>query len=347
MTFFSHPSFDAHEGIHLFQDEISGLRSIIAIHSTQLGPAAGGCRMWCYDSDDDAFNDALRLSRGMTYKNAMAGLPAGGGKAVILAPQRPFDRRQLFEAFGRAVESLGGQYITAEDVGSTVEDMMSVGSQTCHVAGLPPDEPAAAGGDPSPWTARGVFLAMQAAVQYEFGRPLDGVRVAVQGLGNVGFNLCRQLHQAGAKLVVADLSPARRELARERFSADVGTADRIHRADVDVFAPCAMGGVINADTIPELRCRVICGAANNQLAEAIDGKRLGARGILYCPDYVVNAGGIINVMAEHGGADLTAVERQVEQIPLRLLEVLERSRRELSPTNLVADAMARELTARH
>ena len=346
MSLFVHPSYDAHEGVHLFQDEVSGHRSIIAIHSTRLGPAAGGCRVWHYESEEDALSDALRLSRGMTYKNALAGLSAGGGKAVIMAPPGPFDRRQLFEAFGRMVDSLGGQYITAEDVGSTVEDMETVASQTCHVAGLPPDGPSSAGGDPSPWTALGVFLAIQTAVQYKLDRTLDGVTVAVQGLGNVGFHLCQYLHGAGANLVVADLSEQRLKAAQCKFQARIESVGHIHKVGAYVFAPCALGGGLNAQTIPELQARIVCGAANNQLANAADGALLRDRNILYCPDYVVNSGGIINVMAEHGGHDIDSVERQIQQIPSRLMEIMEIAARQNASTNMVADTMAQEMTGR-
>jgi leucine dehydrogenase len=346
MSLFFHPSNDAHEGIHLFQDQDSGLRSIIAIHSTHLGPAAGGCRLWHYETEEQALQDALRLSRGMTYKNALAGLHAGGGKAVIMAPPGRFDREQLFEAFGRAVDSLGGLYITAEDVGSTVRDMEMVASQTCHVAGLPSDSPSSAGGDPSPWTALGVFLSIQAAVAYKLGRSLEGVGVAVQGLGNVGLHLCEYLHGAGAKLIVSDLSEQRLESAEARFQAQVETLERIYQADAYVLAPCALGGGLNAETIPQLRARVVCGAANNQLATTADGVLLRDRNILYCPDYVVNAGGIINVMAEHAGENTSSVERQVQQIPVRLLEILQRAESQHSATNRIADLMAMEMTGR-
>ncbi|MDB5395638.1 MAG: Leucine dehydrogenase [Rhodospirillales bacterium] len=346
MVLFSHPSNDAHEGVHVFQDHESGLRGIVAIHSTHLGPAAGGCRVWNYRSGEEALTDALRLSRGMSYKNALAGLNAGGGKAVILAPPHRFDRRELFEAFGRAVDSLGGRYITAEDVGSTVQDMECVGSQTSHVAGLPPDRPASAGGHPSPWTALGVFLAIKSAVEHRFGRSLDGVRVAIQGLGNVGFNLCRSLHDAGAELIVSDLSRERMLAAKTAFRAHTAPVDSIHLADSDVFAPCAMGGILDARTIAELAAKVVCGAANNQLSEAADGERLRGRGILYCPDYVVNAGGIINVMAEHAGLGAATAENQVRQIPLRLSEIFFRAQAEDKPTNEVADSLARALIGR-
>jgi leucine dehydrogenase len=346
MSLFANQSYDAHEGVHLFQDEVSGLRSIIAIHSTHLGPAAGGCRVWNYESEEQALQDALRLSRGMTYKNALAGLHAGGGKAVIMAPPGRFDRAQLFEAFGRAVDRLGGRYITAEDVGSTVQDMETVASQTSHVAGLPPDSPSSAGGDPSPWTALGVFLSIQAAVQYKLDRSLDGVTVAVQGLGNVGFHLCQYLHGAGANLIVADLSEQRLIAAKDRFEAKIVSVENIHKAGAYVFAPCALGGGLSAATIPELQARIVCGAANNQLADAADGALLRDRGILYCPDYVVNSGGIINVMAEHAGHDTASVELQIQQIPSRLMEIMERAAHQNAPTNLVADTMAMEMTGR-
>jgi leucine dehydrogenase len=282
----------------------------------------------------------------MSYKNALAGLPAGGGKAVIMLPQGPFDRTRLFQAFGRAVDRLSGLYITAEDVGSTVQDMLTVASQTSHVAGLPPDGPSSAGGDPSPWTALGVFLSIEAAVRYKLGRGLDGVCVAVQGLGSVGFRLCEYLNGAGADLIVADLSTHRTSLAAAKFNAQIMSPEHVHEADADVFAPCALGGVLNAMTIPQIRAQVVCGAANNQLGDTGDGTRLRDRGVLYCPDYVVNSGGIINVMAEYAGDETAWVEQKIQQIPLKLLEIVKESEAQGAATNETADQMAIEITRR-
>jgi leucine dehydrogenase len=340
-----HPAFDNHEGVYWFYDAATGLRAVIAIHSTYLGPAAGGCRLWRYANDDAALGDALRLSQGMSYKNAMAGLPAGGGKSVILAPEGGFDRRALFQAFGRAVDSLEGRYITAEDVGASVADMEIVASQTPYVAGLPSKD-GKAGGDPAPWTALGVFESLKHVVETRLDRPLGKTRIAVQGLGSVGMLLAGMLHEAGAHLVVADISSAKTAQAVTAFGASVVSVDDIHKVAVDVFAPCALGGVIDRRTIGELNCRVICGSANNQLATPTEGRRLHDRGVIYCPDYVVNAGGIIGVMAEHAGEAESVVRSRVLNIPKRTEEVLAASEKRNLAANLVADRIAQELIGR-
>ena len=340
-----HPAFDNHEGVHWFEDAKSGLRAVIAIHSTHLGPAAGGCRVWRYANDDAALGDALRLSQGMSYKNAMAGLAAGGGKSVILAPEGAFDRRALFEAFGRAVASLNGQYITAEDVGASVADMEVVATQTRYVVGLPP-KGQKAGGDPSPWTALGVFEAMKQAVETRLNLPMARATVAVQGLGAVGMPLAVLLHEAGAKLTVADISAEKTAQAAAMFGADVVSVSDIHKVAADVFAPCALGGVIDRRTIEELHCRMICGSANNQLATPVEGRRLHDRGVIYCPDYVVNAGGIIAVMAEYAGDAEAVVKARVMGIPGRTDEILTRSEKRNLAANLVADRMAQDLIGR-
>jgi leucine dehydrogenase len=340
-----HPAFDDHEGVHWFDDATSGLRAVIAIHSTHLGPAAGGCRVWRYAHDDAALGDALRLSQGMSYKNAMAGLAAGGGKSVILAPATPFDRHALFEAFGRAVESLGGRYVTAEDVGASVSDMQVAASQTAYVAGLPPKD-GKAGGDPAPWTALGVFASLRRVVETRLDRPLEKSRVAIQGLGAVGMLLAESLHQAGAQLVVADIAAEKTATAAARFGAKVVSVDDIHKVAVDVFAPCALGGVIDRRTIEELNCRIICGSANNQLATPVEGRRLHDRGVIYCPDYVVNAGGIIGVMAECAGEAESVVRGRVLDIPARTDEILSISEKRNMAANLVADRLAQERIGR-
>jgi leucine dehydrogenase len=339
MTPAQHPAFDAHEGVHWFEDAKSGLRAVIAIHSTHLGPAAGGCRLWRYASDDEALGDALRLSQGMSYKNAMAGLSAGGGKSVILAPAGEFDRRALFEAFGRAVDSLKGRYITAEDVGASVADMQVAAAQTAFVAGLPPKD-GMAGGDPSPWTALGVFESLKHVVETRLDRRIAKARVAVQGLGAVGWRVAAHLHEAGAELVVADISSERTAKAAAELGAKVVSVADIHKVAVDVYAPCALGGVIDRRTIGELNCRVICGAANNQLATPLEGKRLHDRGVIYCPDYVVNAGGIIAVMAEYQGEPETVVRARVMGVPARTEEILAVSDQRNMAANLVADRLA-------
>ena len=346
MSVFDHPEFDHHEAVHFFDDPASGLRAIIAIHSTALGPAAGGCRFWQYDASDDAVTDVLRLSRGMTYKNAVAGLPFGGGKAVILKSPSSENTPELFRAFGRAVDSLGGRYITAEDVGVSVEDMRNVQAQTRYVSGLP-QSGTSAGGDPSPWTALGVFRGIEAAARVRLERDsLAGLRVAVQGVGHVGHHLCQLLHEAGAELVIADVSRENLKAAHAAFPATEVSPRDILFADVDVIAPCALGNIFNAETIPNLKGSIIAGAANNQLSIEADGDRLVERDILYAPDYVINAGGIISVAREYfqdGSED--EVRADVERIPERLREIFGESRETGKATNRIADDIARRIVA--
>lgn len=344
MPVFDSPAFDAHEAVHCFSDAATGLRAVVAIHSTALGPAMGGCRLWSYDGTGAAMTDALRLSRGMSYKNAIAGLPVGGGKAVILRdPQRP-PTPALFEAFGRAVDRLGGRYVTAEDVGVSVEDMECVARATRYVCGLAAHDDERPGGDPSPRTAHGVFVGIRAAVRARFGRDdLDGLRVAVQGLGHVGMHLCEELHAAGARLVVADLDAAAVEQARERFGAEAVPVEHILFEPADVLAPCALGGVLDADSIPRLNTAIVAGAANNQLATDADGERLFQRGILYAPDYAINAGGIINAAAEYlQSMDNDSVKRKIEDIAQTLADIFDHSRATGQPTHRIADALARQ-----
>jgi leucine dehydrogenase len=343
MEIFDMREFDAHEQVAFGHDAGTGLRAIIAIHSTVLGPAAGGCRMWPYENTAEAVADVLRLSRGMSYKNAMAGLPLGGGKAVIIGDSRKLKSPQLFEAFGRFVDSFGGRYITAEDVGTTTNDMSNVRHVTRYVAGLGA-APGEAGGDPGPKTALGVFLGIKAAVRFRLGRAdLAGLRVAVQGVGGVGYHLCRLLAAEGARLHVADVRAAALARVCEEFGALAVAVDEVLSLDVDVLAPCALGAVLNGQTIPKLRARIIAGAANNQFAQGQDGSALQGAGILYAPDYVINAGGIISVSREyHGGASEAQVISDIQAIPGRLTEIFERARRENRTTNAVADQMARE-----
>ncbi len=347
MEIFDTREFDGHELVVFGHDAATGLRAVIAIHSTALGPAAGGCRMRPYTTTAEAVADVLRLSRGMSYKNAMAELPFGGGKAVIVGDSRKAKSPQLFEAFGRLVDSLGGRYITAEDVGTTTADMASVARVTRYVAGLGA-APGKAGGDPGPKTALGVYLGIRAAVKFRLGRTdLKGVRVAIQGLGGVGHHLCGLLAAEGAELFVADVQPAAVQRASEQFSAHEVAAEELLALDVDVLSPCALGGVLNARSIPRLRARIVAGAANNQLAQDQDGAALQAAGILYAPDYVINAGGIISVSREyHGGATEAQVIADIQAIPVRLTEIFERARREKRTTNEVADQMARERLGR-
>ena len=335
--------FDGHEHVVFGHDSSTGLRAIIAIHSTALGPAAGGCRMWPYATTAEAVADVLRLSRGMSYKNAMAGLPLGGGKAVILGESRKGKTPELFAAFGRFVDSLGGRYITAEDVGTTTADMANVARTTRYVAGLGA-APGQAGGDPAPKTALGVYLGIKAAVRFSLGRnDLRGVSVAVQGVGAVGYHVCGMLAAEGAQLFVTDVRPAAVQRVCEAYAARAVAAEDILALDVDVLAPCALGGVLNAQSIPRLRARVIAGAANNQLAHGQDGVALQTAGILYAPDYVINAGGIISVAYEYRGNSSEAhVIADIQRIPARLSEIFERSRRENRATYAIADEMARE-----
>lgn len=346
MSVFDHPEFDQHESLHYFQDPRTGLKAIIAIHSTALGPAAGGCRRWQYTNDDSALVDALRLSRGMTYKNAVAGLPLGGGKSVILTDNANARSPQLFAAFGRAVESLDGRYITAEDVGVSVEDMRQVRMETRYVSGLP-QSGANAGGDPSPWTAFGVFLGMEAAVRARLGvDSLAGLRVAVQGVGHVGLHLCRLLHKAGAEIRIADVNRRNLQWVCDEMPVAESAPNDILFSDVDVLAPCALGNVLNSGTIPRIRAKVIAGAANNQLSVEADGTRLTDHGILYAPDYVINAGGIISVSREYfGQSSEDEVRADVELIPQRLDAIFAEARATEIPTNVVADEIARRIVA--
>jgi leucine dehydrogenase len=343
---FDSRSFDAHESVTFFSDAASGLRGIVAIHSTQLGPALGGCRAWFYDNDEAALQDALRLSRGMSYKNAVAGLPLGGGKAVIIRKPGQAVSEAQFEAFGRVVENLNGRYVTAEDVGVTVQNMRSIARSTSYVSGLPSNGKAA-GGDPSPKTAYGVYCGILAATQARLStRSLKGLKVAVQGLGSVGRHLCERLHADGAELIVADINEAACQMAQQKFGAKIVSIDEILFQDVDVIAPCALGGILNAQSIPKLRAPIIAGGANNQLATPEDGELLRNRSILYAPDYVINAGGIICAAAEylHTGSE-EEVWKRVAQIEQTLTDIFKQAAATNTPTNKVADALALKLLA--
>jgi leucine dehydrogenase len=337
MNWKTHASFDGHEEVAFVSDETLGFAAIIAVHSTALGPAGGGCRIWRYARDEDALTDALRLSRGMTYKNAMAELPMGGGKGVVykLGP----DRAACMQKFGEAVEALGGRYVTAEDVGATIDDMRAIARATAYVAGIP-KEGGRAGGDPSPWTALGAHLSIKALL----GGSVSGRTIAVQGMGAVGFGLAKLLKEEGAKLIVADVNAA--HLARgDALGAEIASVESIHRIAADVFSPNALGAGLNARTIPELGAPIVCGAANNQLETEEDGARLVARGITYAPDYVVNAGGIINVSAEYLGESVAAVDARVRAIPARVLTVLDAAKRENIPPHAAADRIVRQRIA--
>ncbi len=338
--------FRDHEHLSYFHDKKSGLKAFIAVHDTTLGPAAGGCRMWPYDSEMDALSDALRLSRGMSYKNAMAGLPLGGGKAVIIGNSKTDKSEELFRALGRAVESLGGLYITAEDVGMTVQDMMIIATETKYVAGLPQGDHAS--GDPSPFTATGIYNGIKAAVKYKLGLDsLKGLSIAVQGVGHVGRYLCQYLHNDGVKLLISDIVQENLDYAVTHFGATIVAPDEILSVKADVLSPCALGAILNDDTIPNLNVSIIAGGANNQLASDYHGVRLMDRGILFAPDYVINAGGIINVSGETtGDYDVNWVNKKVDDIYHTLMHIFERAEQEQRPTNMVADEMAEEIIAK-
>lgn len=311
---------EGHELVAHFYDKPTGLKAIIAVHSTKLGPALGGCRVWPYESEEAALEDVLRLSKGMTYKSAAMGLPLGGGKAVIIADPRTDKTPELFEAFGRAVQSLGGRYITAEDVGTSPEDLLAVRRATEYVVGLP-----GASGDPSPVTAYGVFSGMKACLEYVFGSDdFTGRTVAVQGLGSVGMHLCTHLYEAGAQLIVSDIRQERIDEAVRRFGARPVSPDAIFDVECDVFAPCALGAVLNDDTIPRLKVKIVAGSANNQLAETRHGDMLKERDILYAPDFIINGGGVINVYHEliPGGYDRERVLQRVAQIRDQVAETI-------------------------
>jgi leucine dehydrogenase len=339
--------FDDHEGVHLFRDRASGLTAIIAIHSTALGPAAGGVRFWHYADRTDAVIDALRLSRGMSYKNAMAGLPMGGGKGVILADVARVKTPAMLKAFGRAIGSLGGRYVTAEDVGISEADIATIGGETRFVSGLPVGE-GAAGGDPGPVTARGVYLGVRAAARAALGKDdMAGVHVAIQGVGSVGGGLARHLARDGAKLTLADVDADRAKALAAELGADVVATEAIIGVEADIFSPNALGAILNEHSIPLLRTGVVAGGANNQLATPADAARLHGRGILYAPDYVINAGGIINVALEYlGQGDRAEVDARVAQIPERLRAIWAESAASGRPAADVADAMAQRLIGR-
>lgn len=326
-----------HEQVVFAQDKATGLKAIIAVHDTTLGPALGGCRFWNYSSDEDALLDVLRLSRGMTYKAAVAGLALGGGKAVIIGNPQQLRSEALFRGFGRFVDSLGGRYITAEDVNTSVRDMEHVALETRHVTGL-----SGGSGDPSPVTAYGVFHGIRASVKYRLGKDdLKGIRVAVQGCGAVGSYLCGYLHEAGARLVVADIDETRVRKLVDQYGAQASTPQTIHAADVDVFSPCALGAGLNDETIPQIKAPIIAGGANNQLRdEDRHGAMVRERNLLYAPDYVINAGGVINVYHELRGYNADAAKRQASHIYNTLLEIYADSAQTNLPTYKAANRLA-------
>lgn len=346
MSVFSHVEFDQHEQVVFGHDAKTGLKAIIAIHDTRLGPALGGCRMWPYANDEEALRDVLRLSRGMTYKSALAKLPLGGGKAVIIGDPRTGKSEALFQAMGDFVNSLGGRYITAADSGTGVAEMQTMAERTRHVGGAAAREGFDGGvrtGDPSPATAYGVFIGLQVAVRHRLGRSdLRGLKVAIQGLGQVGFGLARQLKEAGAELWVHDIAEANVQRAVAELGAHAVGAQAIYGLEVDVFAPCALGGIINLQTLEALRAPVIAGAANNQLADAQLAEELQRRGCLYAPDYAINAGGIIDICYERTGGSTAQLKAHIEGIGETLGQIFQRAEREGRSTTAIADSLAQE-----
>jgi leucine dehydrogenase len=341
------PDFDDHEDVHLFRDPESGLTAIIAIHSTHLGPAGGGVRFWHYANKAAAITDALRLSRGMSYKNAMAGLAMGGGKGVILAGADREKSPALIAAFARSIDRLGGRYVTAQDVGMSAQDMIDLRAVTPYVSGLPPKQ-GGAGGDPGPSTAQGVFLGVEAAARRALGASdVKGVRVAIQGVGSVGGGLARHLAKAGAILTLSDVDDRKAKQLGEELGAVVVGAAAIMTVEADIFSPCALGAILDKASIAALRVKAVAGGANNQLARPEHGQAVQERGILYAPDYVINAGGIINVATEYLGDGGTAeVDAKIAGIPQRLSEIWDESERTGQPSSDVADRMARSLIGR-
>jgi leucine dehydrogenase len=325
-----------HEEIVMCSDPSVGYKGILAVHSTKLGPALGGTRYWQYATDEEAITDALRLSRGMTYKNAVAGLHLGGGKSIIIGDNKTKNREKIFRAHGRFVESLGGRYITAEDVGTSTKDMAYVQMETKHVAGL-----AGKSGDPSPVTAHGVFRAVQASANRKWGSDsLEGKTVAIQGCGSVGSYLAGELHAAGAKLIVSDIDAAKAERVSKATGAKIVKGNAIFSAAADIFSPCALGGIINDKTIPKLKVEIVAGGANNQLLEERHGDELEKREILYAPDYVANAGGVINVYGEVAGWDAQRALDKADDIYDTILKVFDIAEAKHIPTYEAADRLA-------
>jgi len=338
MSVFEHPEFDGHEQVVFCHDPASGLKAVIAIHNTNLGPALGGCRMWPYASEAEAVTDALRLSRGMTYKSALAGLSFGGGKSVILGDPRADKSEALFRAMGRCVESLGGRYTVAEDVGISVPDVEIMAKETKFVAGT-----SKGAGDPSPATAYGVYMGIKAAAKHRLGvDSLSGLRVAVQGVGHVGYYLCSHLAAEGAELLVADIAPDSLERVQREFDAHVVAPEAIATSAVDIYAPCALGATLNDETLPKLQAKIVAGSANNQLAEARHGEDLRQRGILYAPDYVINAGGVIVISHEGPAYDEAKAFAHVAKIHDTLLEIFRRADTQKLATSTAADRLAEE-----
>lgn len=341
---FSQTEYDDHEQVVFCSDKESGLKAIIAVHNTNCGPGVGGCRFWNYQSDQEALVDVLRLSKGMTYKNALAGLNFGGGKAVIIGDPKKLKSEALFRAFGRALNNLNGSYYSAEDVNITTGDIMIAHQETDFVVGLEGKS-----GNPAPFTALGTYLGIKAAAKHKFGTDdLSGVKLSIQGLGSVGMYLCQHLHQEGAELFVTDINQSAIDEAVEKYQATAVKLEDIYAADVDIYVPCALGATINDDTIGQLKAKIVAGCANNQLAEPRHGEALKQLGILYAPDYAINAGGIINIFFEQdkdGYCDKKATAK-VEEIYQILTDIFIRADKEDKPTHEIADVMAQEIIAR-
>ena len=344
MDLFGHLKAYDYGEVHFTHDKATGLKAIVAVHDSRLGPALGGCRFLPYGTDEEALVDALRLARGMTYKAALAGLAHGGGKSVLIRPKQHFDRVALFRAFGRFVDDLGGHYITAEDSGTGLEDMEVIHTVTKHVTGV--DVAHGGSGDPSPFTALGVRRGIEACVKLQLGRDsLEGVHVAVQGVGHVGYHLCKELYEQGAKISVADVDPLKSERATREFGASVVPLDKIFEIECEVIAPCALGSALNDATIPSLKAKIVAGAANNQLAQPRHGDDLYARGILYAPDYAINAGGLVNVAQEVLGYDAKKARDKTLDIYNTIFEIADRSRKTGAPTYRIADMLVEEKLA--
>lgn len=333
------------EQVVFCQDKTSGLKAIIAIHDTTLGPALGGTRMWTYASEEEALEDALRLARGMTYKNAAAGLNLGGGKTVIIGDPKKDKNEELFRAFGRYIQGLNGRYITAEDVGTTEEDMDLIHLETNYVTGV--SAGTGSSGNPGPVTAFGIYKGIKAAAKEAFGSDsLKDKTIAVQGVGNVAFSLCEHLHEEGAKLIVTDINKEAVQRAVEAFGAEAVETDEIYSQEADIFAPCALGAIINDETIPQFKCKVIAGSANNQLKENRHGDLIHEMGIIYAPDYVINSGGVINVADELDGYNRERALKRVSGIYAILGDIFDIAKRDDIPTYQAADRLAEERIAR-
>lgn len=343
MAVFSNTSFSEHEHVAFHHDPVSGLKAIIAVHNTVLGPSLGGCRMYPYSNDDEAITDALRLSKGMTYKAAMANLPMGGGKSVIIGNPHTDKSPEIMQAMGAFVESLGGQYIVAEDSGIAVSDVHLMAQQTKHAGGLNAKftyEGAPSDGNPAPSTAYGTFVGLKAAVDFALQKDLSELTVAIQGVGQVGYRLAKHLHEAGAKLIIADTFGPAVDKAQSEFGAKVVDINEIHAVDADVLAPCALGATINPTTINSIKAKVIAGAANNQLLTESLGQVLFDKGITYAPDYVINAAGIIDIHHQQVDSSAAKMKAHIEMIGTTLTDIFTLSQAQQRPTNIVANELA-------